>query len=66
MGFQFSDDVHTVGNSVETCKDESKATKCPEEKWEDSKNNNYVCELFYGTRSSHEWDKENDENHSCG
>ncbi|VVB04029.1 unnamed protein product [Arabis nemorensis] len=70
-----ADNDHAVGNSVESCKDES---KLPEEKWEDAevkmsengKNNNNVCELFYDTRSGDEWDKENDENnlerHSCG
>ncbi|KAF2557003.1 hypothetical protein F2Q68_00014956 [Brassica cretica] len=28
-GFQFSDSDHAVGDSVESCKDESKPQKCP-------------------------------------
>ncbi|ESQ32956.1 hypothetical protein EUTSA_v10004181mg [Eutrema salsugineum] len=73
-----ADNDHVVGNSTESCKDESKPHQCPEEIWEDAelkipengKNNNNVCELFYDTRSGDEWDKENDgntlERHSCG
>lgn len=44
----------------------SKPHKCPEEKWEDAEKNSNVCEVLYDTRSDDEWDKEDDENHSCG
>ncbi|KAJ0228703.1 18S pre-ribosomal assembly protein gar2-like protein [Hirschfeldia incana] len=64
---------HVVGNSVESCKDESKPQNCLEEKWEDAelkglengKNNDNVCELFYDTRTGEELDKDNDGNQSC-
>lgn len=51
-----ADNVHVVGLSVESFKDESKPHKCPEEIREDAelmipKNKNNVCELFYDTRS---------------
>lgn len=58
-----------VGNSVESCKDESKPHQCPEEKWEDAElkiqengknGSNVPPELFYDTRTGDEWDKEND------
>ncbi|KAL0657921.1 hypothetical protein Bca4012_078506 [Brassica carinata] len=63
-----ADNDHVVGNSVESCKDESKPHQCPEEKWEDAelkiqengKNGSNVPELFYDTRTGDEWDKEND------
>ncbi|KAJ0252889.1 18S pre-ribosomal assembly protein gar2-like protein [Hirschfeldia incana] len=55
---------------AESSKDESKPHKCPEEIREDAElkipknvnNKNNVCELFYDTRSSNEYDKENDGN----
>ncbi|KAL0889567.1 hypothetical protein Bca101_013550 [Brassica carinata] len=73
--FNFSDNDHAVGNSVESCKDESKPRNSLEEKWEDAElkilengknGSNNVSELFYDSRTGDEWDKENDGNHSCG
>ncbi|WZZ01878.1 uncharacterized protein LOC103875382 [Brassica rapa] len=64
-----ADNDHVVGNSVESCKDESKPHQCPEEKWEDAElkiqengknGSNVPPELFYDTRTGDEWDKEND------
>ncbi|KAJ4901168.1 18S pre-ribosomal assembly protein gar2-related [Raphanus sativus] len=68
-----ADNDHAVGNSVESCKDESKPQNYPEEKWEEAelkvpengKSDNNVCELFYDTRTGEEWDKDNDVNLSC-
>lgn len=68
-----ADNDHAVGNSVESCKDESKPQNCPEEKWEEAelkvpengKSDNNVCELFYDTRTGEEWDKDNNVNLSC-
>ncbi|KAH0929025.1 LOW QUALITY PROTEIN: hypothetical protein HID58_014752 [Brassica napus] len=58
--------VEAVGNWNRYINDVSKPHKCPEEKWEDAEKNSNVCEVLYDTRSDDEWDKEDDENHSCG